>query len=120
MELETLVAMNLRFPERENAGDRPYFEARLAPSFSMRRANGAVVDRERFLGDLKSGGERRALGVGQVTLLGRSRALVLCQVRVGAVVYDNLRMFVRDAAAPEGWFLLSWANEESIATDAES
>jgi len=45
-------------------------------------------------------------------VFGHSRALVVCQIRIGVAVYENVRLFVREASAPDGWILLSWANEE--------
>lgn len=111
MDLSSLVSMNLEIPHRENAGDRAYFDLRLAPSFSMRRANGEVVDRTRFLDGVKPGGERLGLPLSQVSVFGQNRALVVCQVRIGVSVYENVRLLVRDTSAPEGWVLLSWANE---------
>lgn len=118
MDISSLVAMNLAIPDRENSGDRHYFEARLAPSFSMRRANGLIVDRQRFLDDLRSGGARIGLPLSQVALLGSTRAMVVCQIRIGEVVYDNLRILVRDSSSPEGWLLLSWANEALVQSSA--
>jgi len=117
VDLSSLVSMNLEIPYRENAGDRAYFDLRLAPSFSMRRANGAVIDRARFLDDMKSGGERVGLPLAQVSVFGQSRALVACQVRVGVAVYDNIRLFVREVSAPDGWLLMSWANEPVVPAD---
>ena len=119
MDLSSLVSMNLEMPHRENVGDRVYFDLRLAPSFSMRTANGAVVDRARYLDDLKSGGERVGLPLAEVSVFGQSRALVACQVRGGVAVYDNIRLFVREVAAPDGWLLLSSANEPVVPADGE-
>lgn len=113
MDLASLAKINREIPLRENAGDRSYFEARLAPSFVIRRAVGGVVDsRARFLKKLTKGGDpRRSRFKDAHLLIGKERAISLCMVARGDQLFHNLRLFVRDPRAPEGWLLLAWANE---------
>ncbi len=105
-----LRALNERFTDEENAGNRTFFEERLAGAFAFRRANASVVPRGEFLDALKAGGARtcdsRSI---DVQTLGQMRALVTCRVAIGADRFLNARLFVKDA---EGrWRLLAWANE---------
>jgi hypothetical protein len=111
MDLNTLETLTREFLLRENAGDRSYFEERLTSHMSMRRSNGVIVDRERFLSDIKAGGDREIASIGSIALLGRERGCVSFQVRSGGRIADNLLVFVRQADSPEGWSLLAWANE---------
>lgn len=111
MEFKNLRAMNLEFPTRENAGDRSYFESRLAAAFAMRRGNGVVIGREQFLQELKPGGDRKCVALDSVSVLGERRAVVTCVVHAAGKSYQNLRLLIQDEAAPEGWLLLAWANE---------
>ena len=111
MDLTPLETMTGEFFLRENAGDRSYFEVRLASHMSMRRSNGILVDRAQFLSDMKPGGDRERVSIGSTTLLGSERACVDFQVRSGGKIVDNLLVFVRQANSPEGWVLLAWANE---------
>ena len=46
---DKLRALNVEIAERESAGDEQWLRALLAPEFSMRRANGDLVDRDEFL-----------------------------------------------------------------------
>lgn len=96
---------------RENAGDRAYFEARLATHISLRRSSGMVIGREQFLNEMKAGGDRELVAMGSVTVVGKDRVCVSAQCRSGGKIIDNLLIFVRQADAPEGWSLLAWANE---------
>ncbi|SRR5258706_10193988 len=111
MDTNSLETIAREFLLRENAGDRAYFEARLATHMSMRRSSGAIIDRARFLGDVKPGGDREQASAGTITFLGSERACVNFQVRAAGKVVDNLLVFVRQPDAPEGWVLLAWANE---------
>jgi hypothetical protein len=111
MDLTGLEKMNREMPLRENEGDGDYFEKRLAPHMAMRRRGGGVVGRETYVGDLKKGGDRETLSIDSMTMLGKERALVVCRVKADGKVSQNVRLFIRDAQAPEGWLLLAWANE---------
>jgi hypothetical protein len=112
-----LVDLNERMIEAENSGAMPeahvFFEGLLATAFAFRRASGEVLDRDGFLGALDSGGDRSLDRASEVQLLGTSRALVTCVVRmtVGGVSrrFDNARLFARDSEG--NWRLLGWANE---------
>jgi len=111
METNVFEALIKEILERENAGDRGYFEARLAAHMSMRRSSGMVVDGMRFLTDIKPGGDRELLCISSIELLGSQRACVRCQVRSTGKIVENFLLFVRQGDAPEGWLLLAWANE---------
>jgi hypothetical protein len=111
MDLNLFENMAREFYAHENAGDRSYFESRLAANMAMRRSSGIVVDRARFLSDIKAGGDREIVAMGSITLFGRERACVSVQVRSAGKVVDNLLLFVRQPDSPEGWSLLAWANE---------
>jgi uncharacterized protein YjbK len=111
-----LERLNAELPLRENDGGRSrrYFEQRLARRFAMRRADGGVVGRRRFLAALAGGGDRRSTPIA-IELLGAERALVTCVVTTGGEKepkrFHNVRLFIRSDDAPEGWLLLAWANE---------
>src|ERR1700743_2383877 len=109
---EQLRKMNEEIPDKENLGDRMFFEDILAPVFVMRRANGALDDRSMFLLSLKPGGTRTCdPNTIQIKSMGNFRALVTSVVKVGDAEYHNLRLFAQDGAGR--WKLLAWANEPS-------
>ena len=111
MDLTPLETMTREFLLRENAGDRSYFEVRLASHMSMRRSNGIIVDRAQFLSDMKPGGDRERVSIGSTTLLGSERACVNFQVRSGERLSTiSLSSFVRLTRLRDG-VLLAWANE---------
>ena len=112
-----LRRLNEAFPHMENAGDRVFFESRLAPVFAFRRANGALDSREMFLLSLAPVQDEQKMRtcdpatIQVVPLPGTRRVLVHCVVNVGADAFHNSRLFVKDA---EGrWQLLAWANERA-------
>jgi hypothetical protein len=107
---EDLRRLNEQLTIEENAGNRLFFETRLAPVFALKRANGCLDSREMFLLSLKPGGERRCDPKSiDVSLVGRARALVSCVVTVDNDSFHNIRLFIKDADGR--WVLLSWANE---------
>ncbi len=106
-----LYALNVASVQRENAGDRTWFEQRLARSFAMRRADGSALDRAAFLDALRPDGLRVLASFDRCQLPGRERALVTCVVGVGEARFHNVRLFIHSAEAPEGWLWLAWANE---------
>jgi hypothetical protein len=111
MQLGELERINQEIAIRENEGAADYFRTRLAPHFAMRRANGSTTDREGFIASLKPGGKRQTVRIDSLALLGQQRALCSCTISTPDGTFDNLRVFVRDAGAPEGWLLLAWVNE---------
>jgi hypothetical protein len=117
MDLTALEKMNHEMPLRENAGDRQYFEARLASSIGMLRADRTVIGRDEYLNALKKDGDRASVSIESITMLGKTRALVVCTVRSRGKLFENARLFIRDEAAPEGWLLLGWANEPAVLED---
>jgi hypothetical protein len=116
MQLGELAKINQDIAIRENDGAADYFRTLLAPHFAMRRANGTTTDREGFIASLKRGGERQTLRIDSLALLGEQRALCACTIGTPDGTFDNLRVFVRDAGAPEGWLLLAWVNEPATGT----
>jgi hypothetical protein len=109
---EELRRINEEIPEKENLGDRMFFEDRLAPVFVMRRANGALDDRAMFLLSLKPEGKRTCDPKSiDIQPMGNFRALVTSMVKVGPAEYHNLRLFGKDGFGR--WKLLAWANEPS-------
>jgi Domain of unknown function (DUF4440) len=109
---QDLRRLNERLIAEENAGNRSFFEERLAPVFVLRRANGEVQGREAFLLSLKAGGERvcdpKSIGLRR---LGKTRALVTCVVEIKTRAIHNARLFAKNADGQ--WQLLAWANELS-------
>jgi hypothetical protein len=105
-----LRQLNEQFPIKENAGDRLFFESHLAPVFAFRRASGALDSREMFLLSLAAGGKRACDPASiEITLLGKSRALVNCVVTSDADRFHNCRLFIKDLTGR--WLVLAWANE---------
>lgn len=111
MDLNLFQSLVATFYDRENAGDRAYFDARLATHMVLRRSSGLVVDRAQFLGEMEAGGDRELAVMGTVTFVGKQRVCVGAQCRAKGKLIDNLFVFVRQPEAPEGWALLAWANE---------
>ena len=106
---DELRALNEEIGRREDEKALHWFNARLAPHFAMRRADGTFHGREAFLDALKRDDkpERRTTTVNSVELLGDSRAVVACVVERGGRQFHNLRLFVREG---DTWLLLAWAN----------
>ena len=108
--LGDLRRINEQLPIEENAGNRSFFEDRLAPVFVLRRANGEIQNRDTFLSSLKPGGERVCdPGTIEIQSLGASRALVTCAITIGTQRIHNARLFAKNARGH--WELLCWANE---------
>jgi hypothetical protein len=99
---EALRTLNARLNEAENAGDRDFLAAILAPELAFLRADGKTVDDAgRFLQKVAP------REFEQIEVLG-TRAIVKCVVTRGEERFHNIRLFVR----LEGqWKLLGWANE---------
>jgi hypothetical protein len=106
--LQHLVQLNLAIGQKEDAGDREWFDALLAPAFAMRRANGAFVGRDEFLASLQKADTVRTTEIVGVEAIGQFRSEVRCIVSIANKKYDNLRLFVHDGKA---WLLVSWVNE---------
>jgi hypothetical protein len=106
--LQHLIQLNLAIGEKEDAGDREWFDALLAPAFAMRRANGTFVGRDEFLAAVRQAETIRATDIVGVEAIGALRAVVRCVVTVANKRYDNLRIFVHDGKT---WMLVSWTNE---------
>jgi hypothetical protein len=113
---EELRALNVEIAEQETAKNTDWFGTLLAPSFTMRRASGALVDKKGFLEALKSSdGVRRQTPVVAGTELDATAA-VSCVVSMKQSDgswkgFRNNRLFVRSKDGPSGWQLLAWANE---------
>lgn len=118
---KVLRQINSRIVEFENAGDRKSLRALLAthdpasgpsvPVLAFRRASGACVDADGFLGTVSAGGDRRAR-ILSIQLEGDHVALVRSVVVYGDKAFRNFRVFVRQDASGTDWRLLAWANEE--------
>lgn len=113
--MDDLRQINQRIGEEEAAGNREWLEAVIGPALAFRRATGAVDDREAFLAKVSPGAKRETT-VTSIELLGAARAIVRAIVTTtganGRTRYDNVRLFVRDAAG--AWRLVGWANEELL------
>ena len=106
-DIDALKELNIRIGDAENVGDSEWLAGVLAPRLAMQKANGAIEDRESFLRQVTSGGNRVSRILEPIQLYG-NRAVVECVVTVGDREIHNLRLFVRR----EGdWKLLGWANE---------
>lgn len=112
---DELRQINLQIGEAEAAGDRAWLEGVIGSALAFRRASGAIDDRESFLAKVKPGVQRETT-LTSIELLGDARAIVRAIVTTtdanGKARYDNLRLFVRDAAG--AWRLVGWANEELV------
>jgi len=108
-DLERLRALNLEIGEAESRGDRAFLEQLLAPAFAMRRASGAVVDRDAFLEEVQQSAERPT-AIQSINVLAQNRAVVMCIVIMDGTAYANLRVFTRESPG-HNWQLLAWANE---------
>jgi hypothetical protein len=104
---EALRTLNTRLNEAENAGDRDFLAAVLAPELAFLRADGKTVDDGgRFLQKVAPR-EPCELTFEHIEVLG-TRAIVRCVVACGKNRFHNVRLFVE----LEGqWKLLGWANE---------
>lgn len=108
-----LREINVAIGDAEARGDHSYFQALLAPAFSMVRPDGVRFDdRPGFLAALTAGPRRRTR-VDSV-LTHDNRAVVTCTVAKGegsqAPVHRNIRVFSRPAPGVP-WQLVSWLTE---------
>lgn len=106
---QALTEINVKIPEKENAGDREWLAGILAPRLAFQRSDKdrTVDDQVAYLQKVHSGGTRTSQKIESIEVLG-NRAIVKCIVAEGGQNFHNLRLFVRRA---EGWKLLAWANE---------
>jgi hypothetical protein len=113
---QNLRCLNEKIRAKEQVGEVPYFDELLADSFLFRRADGSIVDKRRYLGDLGSVAEnpyeRLEAVVENVTLDGDSgvvNVLVLAKrKKMGrAALFQNVRVFSRQG---ENWKLIMWVN----------
>ena len=108
-----LRELNEAIGDAEAQGDRPFFEALLAPAFCMVRPDGLRFDdRAGFLAALQPGPRRRTRVESVVTY--DDRAVVTCTVAKGeeadAAVHRNIRVFSRPGPGM-AWQLVSWVTE---------
>ena len=106
----TLLALNMKIADAENAGDREWLASILAPRLAFQRADDArtIDDEVAFLQKVKAGGTPRVTRVVEPIAIYGDRAVVECIVAVGDRKFHNLRLFVRRESE---WKLLAWANE---------
>lgn len=104
---EGLRALNLEMNTAENAGDRNFLAAVLAPELAFSRANGVVDDADRFLVKVSQKPMPGELKFEKIETFG-NRAIVQCVVTQNGKGYHNIRLFVRMEGS---WKLLGWANE---------
>ena len=111
-EVTVLADLNVRISEAESAGDVGFLQSVLAPTIAFRRANGACVDREQFLGAVGASATRETV-IEAIQLFGSKRAVVTCRVTMttGSITesFHNVRLFVR--MQDDAWKVLGWANE---------
>jgi len=119
-EKAALRALNEQVASAEDRFDVAFFDTHLAESFTMRRTNGKITDKDAFLGKLEDDRELvesgaparppRETGPVTVTLYGRLRATAECEVTTTEGRSHNLRLLIR--SSPDGpWQFLAWANE---------
>lgn len=116
----TLCDLARRMCAAEKDRDAAFFETLLAETLTFRRANGVVVDKEKFLKDLKQPDNTYEIlesdgiaatvfeGVALVTLLVRAKG-----TREGkpfAGVFRNIRIFVYESAPLSRTQLHAWFN----------
>ena len=113
---QELRQLNKEIGVKEQAGEVPYFDELLADNFLFRRADGTIVDKHRYLGDLalvaENPYERLEMVVENVTPdedSGVVNALVLAkrEKMERAAVFQNVRVFSRQG---ENWKLIMWVN----------
>jgi hypothetical protein len=109
---ETLRRVNEEISTAEDDGDVNTLNELMAPKLAFRRGNGKVVDREEYLAGVTPGGPRQTT-MRAIVMLGRDRALVMCDVSLPVdgeqKTFENVRLFIRTDA--DEWKLLGWANE---------
>ncbi len=108
-----LRELNMAIGDAEARGDRAFFEAVLAPAFSMVRPDGLRFDdRAAFLAALGPGPRRRTR-VESVTTYD-NRAVVTSTVvkgeGTGAAAHRNIRVFSRPGHSTP-WQLVGWVTE---------
>ena len=85
----------------------------IAPELAFQKANGEIVDRERFLESVEplpsqvTDQNTRETKIESIEIYG-NRVVVACVVTLKGMRYHNLRLLVRRG---EQWKLLGWANE---------
>jgi hypothetical protein len=108
-----IADLNARIMAAETDGDREFFDSILAPAFAMRRASGAIVNREAFI-EAVARSATRTTEIQTIAFHGVNRATVSCAVSMdtleGVRRFQNLRLFVR-ATTDAPWLLMAWANE---------
>lgn len=112
-DLQDLRDVNAAIGDAEARGDRPWFEALLAPAFSMVRPDGLRFDdRASFLAALQPGPRRRTRV--ESVLSHDDRAVVTCTVVKGdgaeAATHRNIRVLSRPGPGA-AWQLVSWVTE---------
>ena len=111
-DVDLLTQLNVKIGVAESNGDREFLSGVMGPALALRRANGPIVDRTKFLDDVEPGSPRETV-IESVDLLGQDRAVVTCIVSMEkdgeTKHFHNVRLFVR---SEEGrWVLIGWANE---------
>jgi hypothetical protein len=113
---QELRRLNEEIRVKEQAGEVAFFDELLADNFLFRRADGTIVDKRHYLGDLalvaKNPYERLESVVESVILDGGSgvvNVLVLAKRKKmeRAAVFQNVRVFIRQG---ENWKLIMWVN----------
>jgi len=113
---QELRRLNKEIGVKEQAGEVPYFDKLLADNFLFRRADGTIVDKRHYLGDLalvaENPYERLDTVVENVTLDGDSgvvNVLVIAKRKnmERAALFKNVRVFNRKG---ESWKLIMWVN----------
>jgi len=113
---QELRRLNEEIRVKEQAGEKAFFDELLTDNFLFRRADGTIVDKRHYLGDLelvaKNPYERLESVVESVILDGGSgvvNVLVLAKRKKmeRAAVFQNVRVFSREG---ENWKLIMWVN----------
>jgi hypothetical protein len=99
--------------DKEEQGDRPYFEKLLDDTFHFRRADakGTVVDKDVFLNGLSAAARRgRTLEPPGVDVsYYEDLAVASLRIRIRNDLYRNIRIF---RSGSEGWRLGMWYNNK--------
>jgi len=113
---QELRRLNEEIRVKEQAGEVAFFDELLADNFLFRRADGTIVDKRHYLGDLalvaENPYERLESVVENMTLDGGSgvvNVLVIAKRKKmdRAAVFQNVRVFSHE---DENWKLIMWVN----------
>jgi hypothetical protein len=117
-----LTELNKAFATAERTGDAGFFETHLADGLQFRRASGKVVDKSRFLADLRApGNTNERVEARDIEVLAYGADLAACSLlvdfkgtrdgRPSEGMVRNTRVFVRGEGL---WKCALWLNTNDV------